>query len=157
LSYLSLGEICTADLRVLYIIEASQGDLDTDSLHLLTPPFDMEKGTQAKPVLTAPMASPPPEYKPSPTEAELVMAPAEAPPEHHHAAISAQQDLQYHQLFTRPATDVYLSTPVGPVAKLVTTYGDSDEHKSNDPRLSDGASSFNRANTQLGSCTITSS
>lgn len=98
----------------------------------------MDTSTQ---VLAPPMASPPPKYKSSSNE-EIVIVPVESPLEHHHAPISAQQDLQYHQLFTRPSTDVDLNPAAGPVAKLITSYGDSDEIKSNDSRLSDGESSM---------------
>lgn len=85
--------------------------------------------TQQTPVLPAP----PPSYSSGPAPVALA-----GTSEHLHAPFSAVQDLQYHQLFTRPSTVVSLTEPILPVTKLVETYPDDNEWKSNDPKLTDG-------------------
>lgn len=78
-----------------------------------------------------PLVSPPPSYSPG---SGLALD----PPEHLHAPLTLQQDIQYHQLFTRPATQVDITLPGLPVAQAVETYVDDDEIKSNDPKLANG-------------------
>lgn len=72
---------------------------------------------------TAILPAPPPGYSSGPAPVALA---------------GTSEDLQYHQLFTRPSTVVSLTEPILPVTKLVETYPDDNEWKSNDPKLTDG-------------------